>query len=230
MNEQPVVFKPSRDYFKLFAVVCFLLLAGVAAWLGYVVYKMSDKQKALDSTVQGLVTERAAQEVTQDSDGWSTKVTSGKDGFAVVLPDGWGPIIKVTNGDVLVSAGMNQPELGKGKEVKVTETEGYGTDSPSLFSIMLVKKGEAAPVRGDASPIAVGKGEDAMNGTKYSYIYPKDDVVGIGTQRFQGDRDYEYVFPVGDKELHVSYSVYGSDPRNLVGTVDQIVQRITVKK
>jgi hypothetical protein len=162
---------------------------------------------------------------------WSTVVKSGKGGFQVRLPDGWGPIVSDTGDDYLALAGNLQPTLSNTDGVAVQKTMGHGKDGRGIFSMTLLAKGQAGPPQGTAEDFAFGKGEDEIKGTKYTYIYPKDSLVGIGSLRLAGDRDYEYVLPAaGGKELHVYYSVYGSDPRNLVETVDSIVQTITLAK
>lgn len=225
MNEQPFVSVKSRDYFKVFVVVCVVILAATTAWLAYQLQTVADKQAALDAAVKD--NEDTAADDPNNS-GWNTVVASGKNGFQVTLPDGWGPVVNDTESDYLVMPGMAQPTLAKGSKVVVTEAKGHGSDSASLFSMVLLAKGEAAPPQGTAEEFAVGKSDDILEGTKYTYIYPKDDLFGIGIQRFQGDRDYEYILPIGDKELHIYYSVYGSDPRNLAVTVDEIVRTVTV--
>src|SRR5690606_4822537 len=98
-----------------------------------------------------------------------------------------------------------QPEC----EVVVNEVKGYGSDGSSVFSMFLLDKGDAAPPVGELSEFAIGKGDDEIKGTKYSYIYTEDRLVGIGKLRPQGDRDYEYILLFGGKELHVYYCVYG---------------------
>jgi hypothetical protein len=126
---------------------------------------------------------------------------------------------------------MHQPTLGAGAVTRVINSDGYGTDSASVFMVMLTKDGTGQTPMGNSETFTIGKGEDALVGKKYSYIYPKDDLAGIGYLRSQNDRDYQYVFTTADgKKLEVLYSVYGSDPRNLVETVDAIVQSIVVKK
>ena len=143
------------------------------------------------------------------------------------MPPGWGPIIKAADADFLIITGTAQPTVSASAPVKVTTVSSYGADGSSLFSAFLTDKGKAATPRGDASMFTIGKDPDAITATKYTYIYPKDELVGVGSSRFMGDRDYEYVIPHGDKELHIYYGVYGSDPRNQADIADEIARSVT---
>lgn len=216
-----------------FNVVVVLLIAGAIAQVLQIrglSDRVADLERQLLAQAEAEVTEQLAADM--HNNGWNTVIKSGRGGFELTLPDGWGPVVNDKESDFVIMMGMKQPTLATGNKVVVTETEGFGTDAPSLFSVILLNKSEAAPplAQGAAEEFSIGKGEDEIKGTKYTYIYPKDELSGIGTQRFQGDRDYEYVLPVGDKELRVYYRVYGSDPRNFATTVDEIVQRIVLAK
>lgn len=224
MDEQPIIEQHKKDSFKVLVVIVLVVLAGAVGWL---VYRTEDIAKQENNAAATDTKDDAGD--TTDTVGY-TDVKSGSGGFQLRVPDGWGPLTNVMDSDFVILPGMEQPVVAAGAEVKVQEVQSYGTDSSSVFTAMLVKKGEAAEPRGEASEFTIGKGEDALVGKKYSYVFAKDELEGIGYTRFQGDRTYEYVFPFDDKEFRVYYSVYGSDPRNLSVTVDEIVQTATVNK
>lgn len=156
----------------------------------------------------------------------SSTVRSGKGAFTVTFPDGWGPIIRDTQSDVFIMSGMNQPTTKSGQNVDLKDVAGYGGDSASVLHIWMGDVSDASLPQGVKEDFTIGKGTDAVQGTKYIYVYPQDELAGIGYQRFAGDRDYAYVFSVKGKQLHVSYSVYGVDPRNQSADVDKLVQSI----
>lgn len=218
--------QPTRktDTFKVTATVALALIAMAVAWLAYRVENLP----AQPSSQPSAQTETRMTEKTPTNQ--STTVTSGKGGFTVTLPDGWGPGTKATAADLLIMSGTAQPSPGENSGVKVTEVANYGSDNPFVFSIVMLDKGGFAAPQGEATDFSVGKAEDELKGKKYVHTYLKDSETGVGKLRLAGDRDYEYVFTVGAKELRVFYSVYGSDPRNHIETVDDIVRSITVKK
>jgi hypothetical protein len=220
MHEQ-LSTQPNRT-FKITVLVCLALLVGAVAWLMYRVENLP--AASTEKTVTSNESEDDADDTTQYVN-WDTTVTAGGGAFMITFPDGWGPLLKGPDGIRLASDGTKQPEIAAGKKIAITEVDGFGSDSPSVFSI--IAGDDFAVPRGDVSEFTVGKGEDAMIGKKYKYTYPEDDIVGIGTLRLQGDRDYEYVFTLKDgKELHIYYSVYGNDPRNQINIVYEIVRTI----
>lgn len=148
----------------------------------------------------------------------------------MTVPDGWGPLIKDTESDFFLLGGMAQPTLGAGAKTEVRELKGFGSDGALLFAATLSKDGLGDMVQGTSQEFTIGKGDDALVGKKYSYVYPKDELEGIGYTRYQNDRQYRYIFTAKDgKKLDIMYNVYGSDPRNLSANVDAIVQSIVVK-
>lgn len=152
------------------------------------------------------------------------EVVSGQGKFTVIFPDDWVGILKVKDSDWFIIPGMDQPKGQPGKAI--TEIDSYGSDSPVVFSLLAYNN--FAEPEGEAEDFYMGK---ELKGKKYTKVYEKDQLVGIGYQRFRGDRDYEYVFDIGDGyELRASYSVYGSDPRNLSEDVDLLVQSIRLKE
>lgn len=223
MNEQPTSKPPKIKLSLIVLVVVAGLLVAANGWQVLQLQDLTDKQSALEARLADQ------QEHPDDPNntGWNTVITSGNGGFRVTLPDGWGPVLNDVNGDYLTLTGMTQPTIKIGEKVVVTDVEGHGGDGANLFTIVLLDKGGAAPPQGTAEEFII-KGDEELEGTKYTYIYPEDGFAGIGIPRFMGDRDYEYVIPVGDNELHVYYSVYGSDPRNLSETVDEIVRSLNL--
>ncbi len=229
MNEQPFISSPvKKDRFKVVVSICLAVLTAAVGWLVYRVETLPEKQEI--APVSNVQEQGETASDDRNNNGWNTALTSGRGSFKVTLPDGWGPVINDKTSDLVVLPGTTQPTVKKGDKVAINEVSGYGTDSPSVFSMVVHAKGEVAQPRGSAEEFTVGKAEDMIKGTKYTFVYPSDDFEGIGYLRLQGDRSYQYVLPLGDKELHISYSVYGSDPRNLIATVDEIVRTITIPK
>jgi hypothetical protein len=158
--------------------------------------------------------------------GWNTRLESGQGAFSVMFPDGWADIIKVLDSDWFLIGGNKQPEAVSGESVKVTELASYGGDSQSIFSILL-HDNFAAPEGVPTEYTLVNGKENPISGKKYIHEYTADTEVGIGYLRIKGDRDYTYVFDVGNgKELRIYYSVYNSDPSNQIEIVDTIVDSI----
>jgi hypothetical protein len=217
--DQKSTLQSTKDNFKLAVIAGLVVLFAAIIWLVYRVETVADKQTSAVPT--------ESSETTSDIEGGTT-IKSGSGGFHVVVPDGWGPLARPLDSDALFMGGTTQPDPGLGNKTVIEDMPSYGKDGPSVFVVVLLDRGGAADPRGVASEFTIGKGGEALVGKKYTHIYTQDEFEGLGKLRLQGDRDYEYVFPVKDKELHVYYSVYGSDPRNLVETVDDIVHSITV--
>lgn len=224
MNEQKPT-NPDR-LFKVFCLIGVVILASAIVWMNF---RVEDLSKKVERNDQATTSDGKSTVSDQTNTGWNTTLKSGKQGFEMTVPDGWGPLMRDTTSDFFVMVGKAQPNVVKGNKVVVTDIQGYGTDSLSLFTVMLSDT-EFAPPQGTSETFTIGKADEELVGKKYTYIYPKDDIIGIGHQRFQGDRDYEYVFPAKGKELHVYYNVYGSDPRNLSDTVDEIVRTIRLQQ
>lgn len=226
MNERAPLITVKRLAYVSTAAI--LLLAAAVGWLAYRVENLSADLFMANSNLSAYKLQQERQQTNSTVD-WSTVVKSGKGGFQVRLPGGWGPIVNDIEDDYLSLATNLQPTLSNLGKVKVEAVKGHTKDGRGIFSIALLAKDEALLPQGAAEPFNVGKAEDTIQGTKYTHIYAKDSTVGIGTLRLAGDRDYEYILPAPDsKELHVQYSVYGSDPRNLVETVDEIVRTIVL--
>lgn len=223
MNEQPIIELHRRDSFKVLVIIVLVVLVGAVGWL---VYRTEDVAKHDHATA---ASEKDDANDTSNTVGY-TDVKSGGGAFQLSIPDGWGPLTNVIDSDMIVLSSSKQPTLTVGEKPEITEVQSYGKDGASIFMAVMVKKGEAAAPRGEASEFKVGKAEDEIVGTKYSYIFDKDELEGLGYQRFKGDRTYEYVLPFEDKELHVVYNVFGDDPRNLSVVVDEIVRTATLAK
>jgi hypothetical protein len=161
--------------------------------------------------------------------GWSKTVTSGKGGYTITFLDGW-HVARDTQSDSFMIGDEQQPEAKTGTPATIT-SGAFGGDGPSVLFITLNDKGFVTP-KGTASDFLLENGKtNPVQGKKYVYVYPADEVEpqsgGIGGGRLQNDRDYTYVFNVGNgKELTVSYSVYASDPRNNIETIDTLVRTI----
>lgn len=152
----------------------------------------------------------------------SIEVTSGNSAFSVRLPNSWGEVLRPMDSDAFYIMGTTQPE----GTMEVKDIEGFGTDSPVLFSILI--HDNFADPEGEPAPYTLVNGkENSIDGQKYQKIYETDTEVGIGYLRLAGDRDYTYRYVLEDgKELRVYYSVYGNDPRNMITAVDEIVDSI----
>ncbi|MEX2006934.1 MAG: hypothetical protein WD877_02100 [Candidatus Saccharimonadales bacterium] len=213
--------KHKRHFNKGFTAIHSLLIlvvVGVIGYAGWYVWDNRENDREIPSVGE--------QEINS---GWNTTVESGQKRFSIIFPDGWGEILKPLDSDWFLINGDKQPTIEIGKPVKITELEGYGGDSLTLFSV-LVYDNFAKP-RGTAEDYTLTNGKDnPIEGKKYVYIHDKDSLEGIGYQRFKGDRDYEYIFPLGGgEELRISYSVYGADPRNSLKTVEAIIETIRLK-
>lgn len=156
--------------------------------------------------------------------------TSGKGAFALTFPADWGTVYKDTASDFFIISGHKQPE----GRTKIASVDGYGSDGGGVFSVYLQedKDGLGNTYFGHKNTkvteyLLENAKENPIKGKKYSYAYPSDEKAGIGYWRFQGDRDYEYVFDIpGPQHLRVTYSVYGEDPRNNLETVEQVINSI----
>lgn len=221
MNEQPQKPPKSKNIIAIVALVLALFATAGAGQVNTRLQELSDKvdQITKEPSVQG------------PNDPVNTTLTSGKSGFSMTVPNGWGPMVRDTQSDMFIMAGMEQPILDPMAATKVIDTKGYGSDNASVFVVRLSAEGTGDVPRGTAEEFTIGKGDEVLVGKKYSYTYPKDDMAGIGYVRHQNDREYFYQFTTADgRKLDVYYSVYGSDPRNLSVYVDEIVHSIAIKK
>lgn len=210
-------------------VLLIVLVLGVVGGGGYYVWhKNQDKnadssQKTTDSDSKDSNSNNI--DPGASGNGWSEPIHSGKHAYAVSFPDGWS-VLKDTNSDSFMISGETQPVTSAGKAAKVTSTV-FGSDGPIVLFVTVQARSDVP--QGTVSEFTLQNGkENPIKGKKYAYEYTADSTgEGLGGQRIKGDRDYTYVFDVGDgKELRVMYFVYASDPRNLVQTIDQLVNTI----
>lgn len=171
-------------------------------------------------------TQAASPEESVASNGFEHIEESGQKAFSMIIPDGWS-VIKPLDQDSFYMMGTAQPEIAVGTAPKIEETESFGTDASSVFSVTLLPSYDESFIQGTPEDFSVGKAEDELKGKKYTYIFESDELEGIGYQRFKGDRNYTYVLNLPDgKVIIASYAVYGSDPRNLVETIDEVIGSI----
>lgn len=237
----------SQTGFSLPIIILLLLaLAGIGGAGYYVVQKNQDKDAGQSDQQKTAITNYdecvAAGNPVMDSfpeqcsangqtfvnsanaseDGWSQPVTSGKGGFSVAFPSNWGKILKPLDADWFLIPGQNQPA----GNLEIQAQDSFGSDGGTVFSVHLGNNFADPAGNPEDYTLTNGK-ENPIKGKKYTKIYEKDEKVGIGIQRFKGDRDYEYAFKLDDnRELRVFYAVYGSDPSNKLVTVEAIVESI----
>lgn len=163
-------------------------------------------------------------------DGYRTEVTSGKSSFSICIADGWGPIQRVAGSDELWLVGLKQQETQVGKPVKVLEAAHGPLEGGALFAVFIEASSKAP--QGHPTKFGFGKDENALQGMRYVYEYPRDTPAGyMDSDRIKGDRDYVYVFDLGNrKQLRVWYSIYAVDPRNNIQTIDAMVRTIRINK
>src|SRR5688572_7776369 len=124
--------KSKRRNFNIFVVISLLVLAGAVGWLAYRVENLPAESE------KSTVSESESEDETPSNPqyiSWDTTVTAGGGTFAITFPGGWGPLLKAPEGIMLIG-GTKQPEVAADKKVVITETEGFGSDSPSVFSII----------------------------------------------------------------------------------------------
>lgn len=168
-------------------------------------------------------TQQAASESTH------TEVTTGLGTLSLEVPDGWENVISEKQADFLWVGGKDQQSIIPGQAPKIDLVEGFGTDSPSVFSLYIQDKPTDVVVpQGVVTdyPLVNAK-EGNIVGKKYFYEYLKDGFAGIGYKRPKGDKDYVWEFDIGNnKQLSISYSVYAQDPRNFVVAIENMIDSI----
>ncbi|HVU59235.1 MAG TPA: hypothetical protein VHC98_00110 [Candidatus Saccharimonadales bacterium] len=219
--------RSSRRGFNLFELLIIGLILGAAVFTGWYVWESGRIADELYGQAAKTATAADAAAATQtQNDGWNTTVTSGKGGFRITFPDGWTGIRRDTASDAFMIGGEAQPEIALGHRPIITSSA-FGSDGPTVLYVGIVSGPFEAP-QGTAADVTLENGKtDPIAGKKYVYEYPSDEVVGLGTQRVKGDRDYTYVFRLGsNRRLEVHYSVYASDPRNNSTVIDELVRTI----
>lgn len=218
--------KPSQAGFAHIGLVLLLIIIlGVVGGGAYYVWHKNHEKKAGSSPTNSKT--NTSSDATNN--GQSGPVTSGKGAYSISFPNGWN-VLKDDASDSFMVAGETQPAADSSEVAKVTTTT-FGGDGAFVFLATIQDKSDVP--KGVAKDFTLTNGKDhPIQGKKYVYEYEADTPAGLGAsdERIKGDRDYNYVFDLGGgKELRVMYSVYASDPRNLVSTVDQIVNSILLK-
>jgi hypothetical protein len=204
--------------FNALVVVLAVVVAGAIGYTGW--YVRQSRQAAPKTTLSSTYAQSAYQNT-----GWNKTVTSGKGAFRITFPDGWN-VARDTNSDAFMIGGEAQPTVKAGTPAVVTSAP-FGSDGPVVLFIFVSSGADSAP-RGAASDFLLENGKtNPVQGKKYVYEYPADLAADVGGQRIKGDRDYAYVFDLGGgKHLEVLYSVYASDPRNNIQTIDELLRTI----
>lgn len=161
---------------------------------------------------------------------FTTVVNSGKGSFDITIPDGWN-LIKDAQADYIVIPGDKQPVVQPGTKPVVATSDGYGSDGPSVFAVLVNDVFDLSLPQGTETAFAIGKADTLLEGKRYSYIYEEDqESDGLGGGRLKGDRDYTYIFNLKDgRQLRAWYNVYGSDPTNNIATVEDVLRTIVIK-
>lgn len=209
---------------KGFSAVEALLVVIIVAAIGFAGWYVWDNNKEETDKKDRQSSSKQEEQQTSQTE---MRIQSGKEAFSVVLPAGFGEVVRFTDADHIIKFGTEQPDLSSSQKVTVDDQKNLGTDSPFVFSISLSEATAQYIPEGDESAFTVGK--ESLEGKKYSYEYPADTEEGIGA-RLKGDKTYTYVFTLEDgRTLRAQYEVYGSDPQNLVKTIDDIVRSVKVK-
>jgi hypothetical protein len=197
-----------------------LVVVGLIGFIGWYVYSSGNKQKVTNETTNQTAKEESK---TKEELTWK-RIDSGKKGFSVQLPDGWGEVLRPLDSDLLTIRGTKQPQYQEGKEVVIKDLEGFGTDGPGVFTILI--HDNIAEPRGVATDFSVGD----LKGKKYTYVAEKDSERGLGEED-KGDKRYDYRFQLKDgKQLAIFYNVYANtDDKDQITTVDKIVGSIKLQ-
>lgn len=204
--------------FGVIEVALVLVILGIIGFTGWRVYEANREvsQTPIDNSTV----------VPSDNDETSwQRIESGDKSFSVQIPDGWGEIQRPKSEDLLSIMGQQQPKYQAGKPVTIKDVEGWGTDAPVVFTILI--HDNIAEPRGSAAEFTAGE----LKGKKYNYVALEDTERGLG-QEDKGDKYYDYRFDLGDgKQLVIWYNVYvKTDPTDQIKTIDRIVESIQVKK
>lgn len=241
--------QPGFSSVEIILIIVVVSLLGVAGWLVFDRQKKDDNTSPQSSAITSFdacvaagnpVMESYPEQCSANGKTFTNaspkdslsylneRVDSGKKAFSITFPDGWGTIIKDTQGDFFIIRGEKQPVITQGAKPTIQNTEAHGGDGPTVFAIFIEDKNDYKP-KGEPSAFGIGKGDTLLNGTKYSYTWEKDDEPGYLDSRLKNDRMYEYVFDLpSGKRLRAWYNVYGSSPANNVAVVEQVLQTITV--
>jgi hypothetical protein len=206
-------------------ILIFIIVA-IIAGVGWYVWdsnkKTNDILNSADNTKIASPTknEPKTNESKDESVSWP-RIESGKKTFSAQIPNGWGSLYRALDSEALFIGGVKQPVYVKDAEVKVTDLEASGSDSPRVFEIFIYDN--VSEPRGIATDFNIG----SLAGKKYFYEAQKDGEPGLG-QEHKGDKYYEYRFDLKDnKKLVIWYNVYAaSDNNDQSAIVDKIVKSI----
>lgn len=208
----------------ILALVLVLVIAGVGLYI-FNTQKTAD-QSRFSGNKQAPVPgahDGDKSTIKDEAESWE-RVTSAQNAFTVRIPDGWGEVLRPADTDWLLIRGQKQPVYIEGNPVKVTDLPGYGTDGPHVLTVMI--HDNFAESEGVSSDFVAG----TLKGKKYVLEYTQDTEPGIG-QRYKGDKQYQYRFPLdGKKQLVVTYQVYADiDNKDQSSIVDQVVKSIRLQ-
>ncbi len=207
-----------------------LALVGTVGWVGYkkrivgvrnneITQPILQAQQEIEF-IQGHQQENAVSYHGQ-------KATSGLGRFTIVIPQGWTGLLRPSDSDwLLMKEGMKQPAYHAGKQVVITDVSGFGSDGPSVFTV-LIHDNMAAP-EGAPSDFSIPNNGQPIQGTKYAVKYT-DTLEGLGGHE-KGQRMYTYWFNLKDgNHLIVVYNVYAQDMQDQINLVDEVVRSIILK-
>ncbi len=207
-----------------------LIIVGALAGVGWYVFNAKNKtdntlQKTNQAQAPAQKQDASVQKITHAS-----TVTSGKELFDVTFPDGWSGILRAKDSDLIIIPGQKQPETKKGELPTIENIDGYTKDEPYVLRIQVF--GSLIDATGDVENFAIGRDDESVVGKKYTYVYDTDAKDSHGVTRIKGDRDYEYRFPLKNSsgQLVIEYKIYGSDPKNNIDTVEQVIKSITFRR
>jgi hypothetical protein len=162
--------------------------------------------------------------------GWNTTAKSARGAFEVTFPDGLGEVLKPLGHDAFYVSGPNQPTIAMGGKTSIRALEGLegpAEGSPQLLSLEIIDAQESP--RGFGSEFTLKNDGSSVTGKKYTYVYNRDEPESAGHiyRRLKGDRNYEYIFSIGDGKLfRVYYAVYAADPQDNAQLIEAIIDTV----
>ncbi len=227
------------------AFIIIILLALVGA--GFYAWKLGrDKQAGINSFAECVaagnpVMESYPEQCMANGRTWSnpdqvlnqpeqaSATVSGQGGLSVVFPSDWTGIRRIMDSDWFIIPGTDQPRQLGLISAGISDSESYGGGGASVFSI-LIHDNFAEPIGVAADYTLVNGKDNPIAGKKYTHEYTEDTEEGLGA-RLKGDREYTYVFDIGDgKQLRIFYNVFVSDPRNLIDQAEAVIDSIKLLK
>ena len=211
-----------------------LVIVGALAGVGWYVFNAQKKTNVTLSNTQKAQTEPVKTDKNKIEAGTITRsktITSGKELYDITFPDGWSGIQRTLDSDLIIIPGQKQPEVKKDQLPEIKNVAGYGKNEPFVFRVQ-VYGNLVAPEAAEVTNFAIGKDDNSIIGKKYTTVYDADTKDSLGVTRIKGDRDYQYRFPIKEPydQLVIDYKVYGSDPKNNIETLEQIIKSITFRR